>query len=90
MLFNRFLSLSVAAGTSGLVTAQFPPKPEGVTVLESKLEEGVTISYKEVKNLTSAVITFCSHDTRMTSARRLMVCEATLATFVCPLELLWT
>jgi hypothetical protein len=49
MLFNRLVSLGVAGGLSGLVAAQFPPKPEGVTVLESKLEEGVTISYKEVK-----------------------------------------
>lgn len=27
---------------------QFPPAPEGVTVLESKLGNGVKISYKEV------------------------------------------
>lgn len=31
------------------VHAQFPPKPEGVTVLESKLVEGARISYKEVR-----------------------------------------
>jgi hypothetical protein len=90
MLFNRLLLLSVAGGLAGLVTAQFPPKPEGVTVLESKLEEGVTISYKEVKNLSRTVITFCLHDTRMTSARRLMACEAILAMSICPLELLRT
>ncbi|KAI1149593.1 carboxypeptidase S1 [Nemania diffusa] len=29
------------------VVAQFPPTPEGVTVLESKFGNGVTISYKE-------------------------------------------
>jgi carboxypeptidase C (cathepsin A) len=29
------------------VLAQFPPKPEGVTVLQSKFHENVTISYKE-------------------------------------------
>ncbi|KAI3327522.1 carboxypeptidase S1 [Xylariaceae sp. AK1471] len=29
------------------VVAQFPPAPEGVTVLESKFGNGVTISYKE-------------------------------------------
>jgi hypothetical protein len=29
-------------------TAQFPPTPEGVTVLQSKFGDGVTISYKEV------------------------------------------
>ncbi|CAN9387648.1 unnamed protein product [Alternaria sp. RS040] len=32
---------------SGVVNAQFPPKPEGVTILESQLDEGVRISYKE-------------------------------------------
>lgn len=33
---------------SGTVLAQFPPTPSGVTVLESKVEEGARISYKEV------------------------------------------
>jgi len=43
------LSLLGAAGfLSGVANAQFPPTPEGVTVLESQLDEGVTISYKEV------------------------------------------
>lgn len=31
--------------------AQFPPTPEGVTVLKSKFDEGITISYKEVRIL---------------------------------------
>jgi hypothetical protein len=48
MRLNALLSLGVTGGLTGLVAAQFPPKPEGVTVLESKLEEGVRISYKEV------------------------------------------
>lgn len=30
------------------VIAQFPPKPEGVTTLQSRFHEGVSISYKEV------------------------------------------
>lgn len=30
------------------VIAQFPPKPEGVTVLDSKFNDGIYISYKEV------------------------------------------
>ncbi|KAF2004374.1 alpha/beta-hydrolase [Amniculicola lignicola CBS 123094] len=30
-----------------VVSAQFPPKPQNVTVLESKIEEGILISYKE-------------------------------------------
>ncbi len=33
----------------GLASAQFPPKPEGVTVLKSKLHDNVTISFKEVR-----------------------------------------
>ncbi|KAI5919445.1 carboxypeptidase C [Camillea tinctor] len=31
----------------GLTYAQFPPKPEGLTVLKSKFHENVTISFKE-------------------------------------------
>ncbi|KAI2463189.1 serine carboxypeptidase [Annulohypoxylon bovei var. microspora] len=40
----------IVFGLSSLVPltrAQFPPTPEGVTVLESKFSNGVTISYKE-------------------------------------------
>jgi hypothetical protein len=33
------------------VAAQFPPQPEGLTVLKSKFHENVTISFKEVKSL---------------------------------------
>ena len=29
--------------------AQFPPEPEGITVLRSRFDNGVTISYKEVQ-----------------------------------------
>jgi hypothetical protein len=50
-MFTSGLSLlAAAAGLAGVaqVQAQFPPKPEGVTVLESKLVEGARISYKEV------------------------------------------
>lgn len=32
-----------------LAQAQFPPKPEGVTVLESKFGSGARITYKEVR-----------------------------------------
>lgn len=31
-----------------LVSAQFPPEPEGITVLRSQFDKNVTISYKEV------------------------------------------
>lgn len=45
MLFTK---LCAVGGLAGLAAAQFPAKPEGVTVLESQLEDGVRISYKEV------------------------------------------
>ena len=41
--------LATIGGLAGLTQAQFPPKPEGVTILESKLVEGAKISYKEVR-----------------------------------------
>ncbi|OAL02709.1 alpha/beta-hydrolase [Phaeosphaeriaceae sp. SRC1lsM3a] len=44
MLFTK---LCTVGGLAVIVAAQFPAKPEGVTVLESQLEEGVRISYKE-------------------------------------------
>ncbi|PYI04632.1 lysosomal protective protein precursor [Aspergillus sclerotiicarbonarius CBS 121057] len=37
----------VLGGLVGLATAQFPPKPEGITVLQSKLHENVSLSFKE-------------------------------------------
>lgn len=36
------------ASLAGLGAAQFPPKPEGVTTLKSKLHENVTLSFKQV------------------------------------------
>ncbi|KAA8625983.1 Carboxypeptidase C cathepsin A [Pyrenophora tritici-repentis] len=47
MVLARLSLLGTVGLLSGLVNAQFPPKPEDVTVLESKLEEGVRVSYKE-------------------------------------------
>ncbi|KAK1759981.1 serine carboxypeptidase [Echria macrotheca] len=41
-----FLSFGVACLWAG-AAAQFPPPPEGVTVLKSKFHENVTISFKE-------------------------------------------
>ncbi|KAF6829341.1 carboxypeptidase s1 [Colletotrichum plurivorum] len=37
----------VLGGLIGLAAAQFPPEPEGITLLKSKFHENVTISYKE-------------------------------------------
>jgi len=51
MVLARLSLLGTVGLLSGVVNAQFPPTPEGVTILESKLEEGVTISYKEVRLL---------------------------------------
>lgn len=42
-----FISSLLGCGLLSLVNAQFPPKPEGVTVLQSKFHENVTLSYKE-------------------------------------------
>ncbi len=45
------LTTSLLLGLVGLTAAQFPPKPEGLTVLRSKFHENVTISFKEVSYL---------------------------------------
>jgi len=42
-------SIILAAGVAGGAVCQFPPKPEGVTVLKSRFHENVTISHKEVR-----------------------------------------
>lgn len=42
-------SLAAALGLVGAVSAQyFPPTPEGLRTVESKIHKGVKISYKEV------------------------------------------
>jgi hypothetical protein len=48
MGFSKWVQLSAIGGFVGLVAGQFPPEPQGVTVLNSQVEEGVRISYKEV------------------------------------------
>jgi hypothetical protein len=40
-------SLLLLGALAGFGSAQFPPKPKGVTILKSKFHENVTISYKE-------------------------------------------
>ncbi|ETI22246.1 hypothetical protein G647_06319 [Cladophialophora carrionii CBS 160.54] len=39
--------IAIALLGARLVSAQFPPEPEGVTILKSKFDDGVYISYKE-------------------------------------------
>ena len=50
------LAIATAAGLANVVVAghnanYFPPKPEGLKVVESKHEEGVKISYKGVPTI---------------------------------------
>lgn len=49
----------LAAGIPAL--AQFPPKPEGVKVLESKFGDGAKITYKEVSKHISILDPFLAH-----------------------------
>ena len=42
------LEVISAALLSGLVLAQCPPTPEGLTTIESEVLSGVTITYKKV------------------------------------------
>lgn len=53
MLLNRASVLAAFGIFSGLAYAQFPPALEGITVLDSHIEDGIRISYKEV--------TICPH-----------------------------
>ena len=47
----RLLSATVRLLVSfALVAAQyFPPVPEGITTIQSKFEDGISITYKEVR-----------------------------------------
>lgn len=74
------LHVAAIAALGRVVQAQFPPTPEGITVLQSHVEDGVTISYKEVIigpfRLAGSCLTGM---TRMTSARLRKACEVTRA-----------
>lgn len=48
VLSNRSL-LGLAGFLTRVVLAQFPPTPQGVTVVQSQLDQGVSISYKETE-----------------------------------------
>jgi carboxypeptidase C (cathepsin A) len=48
MRISDFGAGILLALTAGITNAQFPPKPEGLKILESRFGDGVTISYKEV------------------------------------------
>ena len=46
---SKFALVGALGALSGVTLAQFPPTPSGVTVLQSQVEEGARISYKEVR-----------------------------------------
>lgn len=48
MMLSRLSLLAATGLLHGLAYAQFPPALEGVTVLDSHIEDGINISYKEV------------------------------------------
>ena len=48
---HPLIALFAYASLVDLVSSQFPPKPQGLTILQSKFHENVTISYKEVRLL---------------------------------------
>ena len=48
----KLLGAALIAG----VHAQFPPKPEGITTIQSRFHKDVTISYKEVNCPYSMII----------------------------------
>lgn len=50
MILSLFGAGALVALTSSIANAQFPPKPEGLKVLESRFGDGVQISYKEVSH----------------------------------------
>ena len=54
MLVNRLSLLAAYGMLSGLTFAQFPPTPEGVTILDSHIEDGIRILYKEVSQRVQA------------------------------------
>lgn len=53
---STFLTLASLLLYAQVARAQFPPKPTGTTVLQSKFGDGVYISYKEVSTKISMVI----------------------------------
>jgi hypothetical protein len=50
MKLSHFSAGALLTFASGIANAQFPPKPEGLKVLESRFGDGVQISYKEASH----------------------------------------
>ncbi|OQO09089.1 hypothetical protein B0A48_05980 [Cryoendolithus antarcticus] len=47
MAYSMVARLTGVLAVASLSSAQFPPQPEGITVLQSKFGDGISISYKE-------------------------------------------
>lgn len=56
--------LFIFAALAGHAVGQFPPRPEGVTYLQSKFHENVTLSFKEVSKIVLPVDGIHSINTR--------------------------
>lgn len=54
LILRLLAGAGTAAALFGQAAAQFPPTPEGVTVIKSKYNENITISYKEVRSIISS------------------------------------
>lgn len=73
MVLCSLPSLGVTLLLTALVHAQFPATPRDVKVVESQLEEGVRISYKEARDfllILSAMGLSCSDQTVRDHRRR--------------------
>lgn len=86
VLPNRSL-LGVAGLLARAAYAQFPPTPQGVTIVQSQLEKGVSISYKQASHFCLMFLLFSYHIPRRTSARPRQVFEASPAMSIFPLQL---
>ncbi|ORY17601.1 Alpha/Beta hydrolase protein [Clohesyomyces aquaticus] len=47
LYLHSLSAISTLSALSGIAYAQFPPTPEGLTVVQSQIEDGIRISYKE-------------------------------------------
>lgn len=74
---------------AGFGYAQFPPTPEGVTVLDSRFGDGVQLSWKEVRLSCEASIVSIADTARTISARLPRAFAATLAMSIFRLAV-WT
>jgi hypothetical protein len=84
MRFKSILSVCAFA-VSG--AAQLPAQPEGITILQSQVEDGARISYKEASSQHPPSSQLPTDLHRTTCAKQLKASEATLATSISQPEL---